>query len=84
MIHATFFSSLLLGSMSQYLRDILSDIPPVDKMKVLILPDVSTSELETFLSFLFVDQEKLVSMTLVAHLFLRLLCNYGNMTIADT
>ena len=50
--------------MSHYLRDILSDIPPVDKMKVVIMPDVSTSELETFLGFLFVKQEKLVSLML--------------------
>ncbi len=55
--------------MSHYLRDILSDIPPVDKMKVVIMPDVSTLELETFLGFLFVKQEKLVSFMLTHNVF---------------
>jgi hypothetical protein len=58
--------------MSTFLRDVLSDVPIVDKMKVIIVPDVTTSELETFLGLIFADQKTLVRITnylLFIHLF---------------
>ena len=50
----------MLGSMSPFLRDVLNDVPIVDKMKLIIVPDVNASDVETFLGLVFSDQEQIV------------------------
>ena len=46
--------------MSPFLRDVLNDVPIVDKMKLIIVPDVNASDVETFLGLVFSDQEQIV------------------------
>jgi len=46
--------------MSPFLRDVLNDVPIVDKMKVVIVPDVNTADVETFLGLVFSDQKQIV------------------------
>lgn len=46
--------------MSTFLCEILADVPIVDKMKVVILPDVQTADLEAFFRLLFAKETVLV------------------------
>jgi len=48
-----FANCLILGSMSNYLYSILADIPVVDKVKVVIMPDVSSVDLNSLFKLLF-------------------------------
>ena len=50
--------------MSTFLRDILNDVPVVDRTKTVVAPDVVTSDLETFFGFIFADQSQLVGQLL--------------------
>merc|ERR1712168_951290 len=43
----------ILGSMSNYLYSILADIPVVDKVKIVIMPDVSSVDLNSLFKLLF-------------------------------
>lgn len=50
-------NSLILGSMSNFLYNILAEVPIVDKVKIIIVPDVSTNEMETLFKLLFNEGE---------------------------
>ncbi len=58
-----FANSLVLGSMSAFLRDVLADVPIVDLFKTVILPDVSALELETLLKYIFHEKSEVLHMT---------------------
>ena len=48
--------------MSTYLYNILSDIPIVDKVKIVVMPDVSSVDLNAlFIKMLFCEESKTVS-----------------------
>ena len=49
-------NSLILGSMSPYLYNILADVPIVDRLKTVILPDVPSADLQVLFKLLFNQQ----------------------------
>ena len=49
-------NSLILGSMSPYLYNILADVPIVDRLKTVIIPDVSSVDLNVLFKLLFSQQ----------------------------
>lgn len=46
-------NSLILGSMSNFLYNVLADVPIVDKVKTVIMPDVSSVDLSVLFKLLF-------------------------------
>ena len=54
-------NSLILGSMSPYLYNILADVPIVDRLKTVIVPDVPSADLNVLFKLLF-NQQSSVSL----------------------
>lgn len=49
-------NSLILGSMSNYLYNILADVPIVDKVKLVLMPEVSSVDLNVLFKLLFSNE----------------------------
>lgn len=56
-----FCNSLILGSMSNYLYNILADVPIVDKVKIVIMPDISSVDLNALFKCLFNNEIRQIS-----------------------
>ena len=50
-------NSLILGSMSHFLYNILAEVPIVDKVKIVIMPDISSADLNALFKQLFNSNE---------------------------
>ena len=50
-------NSLILGSMSPYLYNILADVPIVDRLKTVLIPDILSVDLNVLFKLLFSDKE---------------------------
>jgi len=50
-------NSLILGSMSPYLYNILAEVPIVDRLKTVIMPDISSVDLNVLFKLLFSEKE---------------------------
>ena len=50
-------NSLILGSMSNFLFNMLADVPIVDKVKIIIMPEISSADLNALFKLLFTNTE---------------------------
>ena len=55
-------NSLILGSMSHFLYNMLAEVPIVDKVKIIIIPDISSADLNTLFKLLFNNSNETISL----------------------
>ena len=55
-------NSLILGSMSHFLYNMLAEVPIVDKVKIIIMPDISSADLNTLFKLLFNNSNETISL----------------------